>query len=113
VEATQRLEPEERINALLETLPSCCGDLLFALNGLDPKAYSRAIEVPFHDKTLRLIGREDFIAMKAFAGRAIDLMDAARAITAAGDSLEFALVRKLAKRFGREASECADRLLKA
>ena len=73
---------------------------------------SRAVDVPFQGKTLRFIGREDFIAMKAFAGGPMDLVDAARAITAGGASLDLDLVRRLSKRFGREASESLDRLLK-
>jgi len=85
---------------------------LIGLKGLDPQAFSRAIDVPFQGKTLRFIGREDFIAMKAFAGGPMDLVDAARAITAGGASLDLDLVRRLAKRFGREASESLDRLLK-
>ena len=87
-------------------------DLLIGLKGLDPQAFSRAIDVPFQGKTLRFIGREDFIAMKAFAGGPMDLVDAARAITAGGASLDLDLVRRLSKRFGREASESLDRLLK-
>jgi predicted nucleotidyltransferase len=87
-------------------------DLLVGLKGLDPQAFSRAIAVPFQEKTLKFIGREDFIAMKAFAGGPMDLVDAARAITAGGASIDVDLVRRLAKRFGREALESLDRLLK-
>ncbi|MBS0364347.1 MAG: hypothetical protein JSR67_00820 [Proteobacteria bacterium] len=85
-------------------------DLLTGLKGLDPQAFSRAIDVPFQGRTLKFIGREDFIAMKAFAGGPMDLVDAARAIAASGDSLDFNLVRRLAKRFGRQALESLDRL---
>ncbi len=86
-------------------------DLLIGLKGLDPQAFSRSIEVPFQGTTLKFIGREDFIAMKAFAGGPMDLVDAARAITGGGESLDFDLLRHLAKRFGRHASEALDRLL--
>jgi predicted nucleotidyltransferase len=68
--------------------------------------------VNLHRKTLKFVGREDFIAMKAFAGGPVDLVDAARAITAGGASIDFDLVRRLAKRFGRAASESLERLLK-
>jgi len=87
-------------------------DLLIGLRGLDPQAFSRVIAVPFQGKTLRFIGREDFIAMKVFAGGPMDLVDATRAVTAAGASLDRELVRRLAKRFGRDASESLERLLK-
>jgi hypothetical protein len=51
-------------------------DLLGGLRGLDPKAFSRGIEVPFLGDTLRFVGREDFIAMKCFADGPQDLLDA-------------------------------------
>jgi predicted nucleotidyltransferase len=87
-------------------------DLLIGLRGLDPQAFGRAILVPFQGTSLRFVGREDFIAMKAFAGGPMDLVDATRAIAAAGTSLDRELVRQLAKRFGKDASEALERLLK-
>jgi len=61
--------------------------------------------------TLKVIGRQDFVAMKAFAGRPTDLADAARVIAADRDSLDLALPRRLARRFGQDAAECLERLL--
>jgi predicted nucleotidyltransferase len=87
-------------------------DLLIGLKGLEPQAFSRAITVGFQGSTVRFIGREDFIAMKVFAGGPMDLVDATRAVTAAGASLDLELVRRLAKRFGRDAAESLERLLK-
>ena len=50
--------------------------------------------------------------MKVFAGEPMDLVDATRAIAAAGTSLDRELVRQLARRFGKDASESLERLLK-
>src|SRR5260370_35212302 len=50
-------------------------DLLAGLRGLDRLAFSRSITVPFLGSSLRVIGREDFIAMKSFAGGPHDLPD--------------------------------------
>jgi predicted nucleotidyltransferase len=86
-------------------------DLLIGLRGLETQAFSRAVEVPFQGKTLKFIGREDFIAMKVFAGGPVDIADAARAISAAGKSLDVELSRRLAARYGREATATLDRLL--
>ena len=47
---------------------------------MEVAAFSRAIDVPIMGETLRVIGREDFIAMKVFAGGPQDLNDAERAI---------------------------------
>ena len=88
-------------------------DLLIGLKGLDPQAFARVITVPFQGKTVKFVGREDFIATKVFAGGPMDLVDATRAIAAAGTTLDLELVRRLAKRFGRDASESLERLLKS
>jgi predicted nucleotidyltransferase len=86
-------------------------DLLIGLRGLEKDAFSRAIDVPFQGVTLKFIGREDFIAMKAFAGGPTDLQDAARAISADRGSLDLALLRRLAHKFGRDAADALERLL--
>ncbi len=86
-------------------------DLLVGLRGMETNAFSRVIEVPFQGKTLKFIGREDFIAMKVFAGGPLDLIDAARAISAGGPSLDLALVRGLARKYGEDASNALGRLL--
>jgi hypothetical protein len=86
-------------------------DLLLGLRGMDPAALSRVIEVPFHGASLTVIGREDFIAMKVFAGGPLDLVDATRAIAGAVGSLDVDLLRQLAGRYGREAGESLERLL--
>jgi hypothetical protein len=86
-------------------------DLLLGIKGTEPQAFSRVVEIPFQGSVLKFIGREDFIAMKVFAGGPMDLVDAKRAISAGRDSLDFALVRRLAKRYGRGASESLESLL--
>lgn len=86
-------------------------DLLLGLRGVEPQAFSRVVEVPFQGSTLKFIGREDFIAMKVFAGGPMDLVDATRAVAASRDSLDFDLMRRLAKRYGVDAAESLERLL--
>jgi predicted nucleotidyltransferase len=87
-------------------------DILLGLKGMEPAAFSRVLDVPFEGTSLKFIGREDFIAMKVFAGGPVDLVDAARAISAGRDSLDLELVRRLSKRYGREALQALERLLK-
>lgn len=86
-------------------------DLLVGIRGMEPEAFLRAVEIPFQGAVLKFVGREDFIAMKAFAGGPVDLLDAARAIAAGGSLLDRNLVRRLAKRYGRDASDALERLL--
>lgn len=86
-------------------------DLLVGLRGMEVDAFSRLVEVPFQGARLRFIGREDFIAMKAFAGGPMDVLDATRAIAAAGLALDTGLLRRLAKKYGHEALQLIERLL--
>jgi hypothetical protein len=79
---------------------------------LEPAAFSRAVSVPFKGGSLRVVGREDFIAMKAFAGGPQDLADAKAAILAAGASLNVPLLRQLAARYSRDAQAALEGLLK-
>jgi predicted nucleotidyltransferase len=86
-------------------------DLLGGLRGLEPAAFSRTIQVPFKGSTMQIIGREDFIAMKAFAGGPQDIADARNAMLLASDSIDLNLLRALAQRYGREAVTVLETLL--
>lgn len=87
-------------------------DLLVGLRGLEPEAFSRAIEVKLQGAPIRIISLEDFIAMKVFAAGPQDMADARNAIRAGRDSLDLALVRRLAMRYGRDASLGLEELLR-
>lgn len=63
-------------------------DLLGGLKGMDPQVFSRTIEVPFAGHSLRIVGREDFIAMKCFARGPQDLLDASSAYHSAAGTEE-------------------------
>lgn len=85
-------------------------DLLIGLRGLEAQAFLRAIDVPFQGSTLKFIGREDFIAMKLFAGGPIDLVDAECAFAAA-QSIDLDLLHRLASKYGRDTRSALERLL--
>lgn len=106
-------DPDDPIPAVLQLTDSFENrvDLLVGLRGLEPEAFLRTIDVPFQGATLRVVGREDFIAMKVFAGGPQDMTDARNAIAAASDSLDFILLKRLAMRYGRNASEELQSLL--
>jgi predicted nucleotidyltransferase len=86
-------------------------DLLGGLRGLDPAAFERTITVAFSGTTLRIIGREDFIAMKCFAGGPQDIADAQEAIGVAVPPIDLDLVRRITRRFGRPAADTLEKLL--
>jgi predicted nucleotidyltransferase len=85
-------------------------DVLGGLRGLDPQTLSRTVEVPFAGATLRVVSREDFIAMKCFAGRPQDLEDARIAVRTA-ERLDLDLLRRVARRFGRPAADALESLV--
>lgn len=86
-------------------------DLLGGLRGLDPDAFERTIAVPFSGTTLRIIGREDFIAMKCFAGGPLDIADAQEAMKVAERPIDLDLLRRITRRFGRPAADVLESLL--
>jgi predicted nucleotidyltransferase len=104
---------EDPIPALLQITDSFDNrvDLLVGLRGLEEEAFARAVDVRFEGADLRVISQEDFIAMKCFAGGPQDLADAANAVAVA-ESIDVDLVRRLAKRFGREAVSNLERVLR-
>jgi hypothetical protein len=82
-------------------------ELLGGLRNMDPAILSRTLEITFRDEKLCIVGREDFIAMKCYAGGPQDLLDARSAYRAAPGPIDLDLLRTVTRRFGREA---ADRL---
>ena len=86
-------------------------DLLIGLRGMDPEALNRTRQVAFAGATLEIVGREDFIAMKVFAGGPIDLADARAVIDLDRGSIDLELLRRLAQRFGRETVKAVEVLI--
>ena len=86
-------------------------DLLGGLRGMDPAIFFRAVEVPFMGVNLRIVGREDFIAMKCFAGGPQDILDAQSAYRSAQGPVDLDLLRAVARRFGRDAADNLEQVL--
>lgn len=88
-------------------------DLLGGLRGLDPAAFERTITLKVSGKQLRIIGREDFVAMKCFAGEPQDIADAKEALKDANPPVNLDLLRRITRRFGRAAADVLEQLLAA
>ena len=86
-------------------------ELLGGLRNMDPEIISRTLKVKFREETLRIVGREDFIAMKCFAGSPQDLLDARSAYKAAPGPIDLDLLRTVTRRFGREAADRLEEIL--
>ena len=87
-------------------------DLLVGLRGFDPKAFTRTLDVSFQGEQLRVVGVEDFIAMKLFAHGPQDLADAEFALVAAGAVLDMPLLETVAARYGAETTAALRKLLR-
>lgn len=85
-------------------------DLLMGLRGMEQEAFNRTVEIHFERAALRFIGREDFIAMKLFAGGPQDLVDARRAFNADAKAIDMNLLRRLVGRYGAEARRNLEKL---
>jgi hypothetical protein len=106
-------DDEDPIAAVL-TLTDALGnrvDLLVGLRGLDPAAFARAFEVPFSGGRLRVVGLEDFVAMKLFAHGPQDIEDARFALAAARDTVNQELLQHLTARYGQRALDTLAGLL--
>lgn len=106
---------DDPIPALLEVRDAYGNrvDLLIGLRGMDPEALNRTRQVAFAGATLEFVGREDFIAMTAFAGGPVDLADARAVMDLDRGSLDVELLRRLAQRFGRETAKTVEDLIGA
>ena len=107
-------DADDPIPALLEVTDPFGNrvDLLVGLMGLDAAAMDRASVVTLSGFPLRVIGREDFVAMKAHAGGPVDLADARAVIEIDPSGLDRELVRRIAAGFGKEALRQAGSLLR-
>ena len=86
-------------------------DLLTGIRGLSSDFSSRTSSVSLLGKSLRMIGLEDFIAMKVFAGAPRDIRDARAALQVSGEIVDRSLLVQLAKRYGRKATKVLEDLL--
>jgi hypothetical protein len=105
--------PDDPIPALLAVSDAFGNrvDVLGGLRGLDPAAFTRTYPVEFMGSTLRIIGREDFIAMKCYAGSPQDIADAEATLALAVGPVDLDLLRRVTRRFGRAAADVLERVL--
>ncbi|GAB4220298.1 MAG: hypothetical protein Kow001_01590 [Acidobacteriota bacterium] len=108
-----RGDAEDPVQGLIQVTDSFGNrvDFLTGLRGLAPDFTTRTIPAPVAGCTLRIVGLEDFVAMKLFAGGPKDLQDAAEACLVSGANLQLDLLRTLTANYGRETLERLDRLL--
>jgi predicted nucleotidyltransferase len=107
-------DPDDPIPALLAVTDSFGNrvDLLVGLRGMDPGVHDRTRPVALMGSLLQVVGREDFVAMKAFAAGPLDLADARAVLATYRESIDLELLRRLAQRFGRATAATMEALIR-
>jgi len=79
-------------------------DLLIGVRGMSPDAPSRCITESLMGSTIRIIGAEDLIAMKLFAGGVQDINDVRGILDVSRERLNLNLLREIVAQYGTEAT---------
>src|SRR5688572_27031032 len=87
-------------------------DPLWGVRGMEKGALDRGRSASFLGSTVRIIGPEDFIAMKLFAGSAKDLGDVQGVLEVSGKTLDLPLLKKVTRRYGVQETRRLASLLK-
>jgi hypothetical protein len=87
-------------------------DLLQGVRGMSLEAPSRAITSSLMGREIRMIGAEDFVAMKISSGGPKDLEDVRGVLEVSGDNLDLPLLKKLSRRYGAAEARVLASLLK-
>ncbi len=87
-------------------------DLLMKIHGMTDAVFSRIIEAEFMKARIRVIGIEDFIAMKLFAGSPKDIDDVIGALRVSWDRIHLPLLKALVQPYGKGVSRRLESLLR-
>ena len=87
-------------------------DLLMDIHGMTDTVFSRTVEAAFMSTNIHVIGLEDFIAMKLFAGNPKDLDDVAGAFRVSAGRIRLPLLKELVGLYGTDAVQRLESLLR-
>lgn len=87
-------------------------DLIMNIRGMKDACFARAVQVEFMQTKIQLVGVEDFIAMKLFAGGRKDLSDVAGVLEVSTELIDQQLLRELAVHYGEDCLQQLERLIK-
>lgn len=88
-------------------------DLITGIKGMDAGAFGRINTVSLLKHKLHLIGIEDFIAMKIFAGSPKDIDDVRGVLNISRKKVDIKLLKKLMSQYGSKEVKLLERLLKS
>jgi hypothetical protein len=87
-------------------------DLLWGIRGMDKGVMDRRRTSSLLGAVVKLIGPEDFIAMKLFAGGPKDLGDVQGVMEISGETLDIPLLKKVVRNYGTEEERTLTEFLK-
>jgi predicted nucleotidyltransferase len=87
-------------------------DLLIGVRGMAHAAFTRTVKTTFIGKTLHVVGVEDFIAMKLFAGGPKDIDDVVGVLKVSRGRVRIPLLKQLAQHYGKDALRRLDSLVR-
>jgi len=88
-------------------------DLLLRIRGMTEAVFSRTVETHLIKSRVRVIGIEDFIAMKIFAASPKDLSDVAGVLAVSSKRVHLPLLKELMRPYGKAAERQLQALLQA
>ena len=87
-------------------------DLLMGVRGMKEDVFDRAMAAPFLKTKIKIIGIEDFIAMKIFAGSAKDIQDVLGVLQVSAQKINLSLLRQLTLYYGKRELKKLEEILK-
>lgn len=76
-------------------------DLLIGIRGMKDDVFDRVMAVSFFNTKIEIIGVEDFIAMKIFAGSAKDIQDVIGVLKVSAGKINRPLLKQLTLHYGK------------
>ena len=86
-------------------------DLLIGISGMKEDVFDRIVTAPFLKTKINLIGIEDFVAMKIFAGGAKDIQDVLGVLQISFKKINQPLLKKLTLHYGKKELERLEKIL--
>ncbi len=87
-------------------------DLLMNIRGMKEDIFSRTVEAEFMNARICLIGVEDFIAMKIFAGSPKDLSDVVGVLKISREKIDPLFLKQRVQKYGKSALRTLHSLLR-
>jgi predicted nucleotidyltransferase len=87
-------------------------DLLIGIQGMAQELFVRVQEVQFMGSSIKIVGLEDFIALKVFAGSSKDIQDIIGVLNVSGQKIDLILLEQLTGHYGANCVQTLQTLLK-